>query len=126
MNKKDSLLRLAMQSRFGVLFVSLVLVMFLPYFLPAAIGQYAITLLLSAVLLAALAAVADTRRQRVIGFALWVPTLLFTWLSLVPGDLSTYLKLVFALAFLLYVAGAIFSYVLHAHDVDIATIPSTR
>ena len=122
MSKGDSLLRMATQSRFGVLFVSLVLVMFLPSFLPASVTQFGLPLLVTFVMLTALAAVADTRGQRMIGAALAVPTLLFTWLGLVPGDLTTYLKLAFSLAFLLYVAMAIFRYVLRAREIDVSTI----
>jgi len=122
MNKTNPLLRMAIHSRFGILFVTLVLVMFMPYFMPAPVSRYGIPLLFTLVMLTALAAVADTRRQRVFGAALAVPTLLFAWLDLVPGDLTTYLKLVLTLAFFLYVALAIFRHVLHAHEVDISTI----
>jgi voltage-gated potassium channel Kch len=120
--KTDPLLGIGMRSRFGNLFVSLVLVMFLPYFLPDTVTKVGIPLLFTVVMLTALAAVADTRVQRMIGAALAVPALLFAWLDLVPGDLTTYLRLVFTLAFLLYVAKAIFSYILHAREVDASTI----
>jgi len=122
MNRRESLLHMAIESRFGVLFLSLILVMFLPYFLPPGIGRYAISLLFTVVLLAALAAVADSRRQRVVGLILGAPALLFTWLDLVPGDLTTYLRFAFTLTFLLYVAVSIFRHVLHAREVDVATI----
>jgi len=122
MKKTDTLLSMAIQSRFGVLFLTLVLVMFLPYFLPAPIARYGIPVLFSLVMLPALAAVADTRSQRMIGVALALPALLFIWLDLVPGDVTTYLRIVFTLAFLVYVALAIFRHILRAREVDVTTI----
>ena len=122
MSNTESLIRMATKSRFGLLFVSLVLVMFLPYFRPGEMGRYLAPLLFTVVMLAALAVVAEARRQRLVGTMLAIPTLLFTWLDLVPGELTTYLKLFFALVFLLYVTLSIFRYVLHAREVDAATI----
>jgi voltage-gated potassium channel Kch len=116
------MLRMATESRFGLLFLSLILVMFMPYFLPHAIGRYAVILLFTVVMLSALAAVAGTRRQRLIGVILGIPAFVFTCLDLVPGDLTTYLRFVFTLAFLLYVTLAIFQHVLLAYEVDVATI----
>jgi len=122
MTRENTLLGIAMQSRFGVLFISLVLVMFLPFFAPGIVGKFAVPLLFTLVMLAALATVASTRRQFVIGVVLAIPAFLLVWLDKITGGAVAAWAYAFTLLFLLYVAMAILTYVLHAHEVDVSTI----
>jgi len=122
MTRENTLLGIAMQSRFGVLFLALVLVMFVPFLVPGILGKFLVPLLFTLVMLAALATVADTRRQFVIGLALAIPAFSLTWLDELAGGTLAAWHHAFSLLFFLYLAGAILTYVLHAHEVDVSTI----
>ena len=122
MSRENTLFGIAMQSRFGVLFVTLVLVMFVPFLMPGILGKFLVPLLFTFVMLAALATVADTRRQFVIGLALAIPAFSLTWLDKLAGGTLAAWHYAFSLLFLLYLAGAILTYVLYAHEVDASTI----
>ncbi len=114
---------LAPGSRFGVLLLSLVLMLFLPFVLPDRLETVVSPLLFTVVLLSSVSAVADTRRHITIGVALGIPGCVLIILSsvLVVPTLSVIAE-VYALTFLGYVAILILAFVLRARQVDLGIV----
>jgi voltage-gated potassium channel len=114
---------LAPGSRFGMLLTSLVVMLFLPFVLPAGLNAILSPLFFTVVLLSSLSAVADTRRHVVIGTALAVPgcVLIITG-SVTQIPTVTVLSEIVALGFLAYVAVTILVYVLRARQVDLGIV----
>jgi hypothetical protein len=106
---------LAPGSRFGVLLVSLILMLFLPFALPQRLE--------TVVLLSSLSAVADTRRHVRVGAALGLPGCALIIVSSVASlpTLSVIAEAV-AIAFLAYVAILILAFVLRARQVDLGIV----
>jgi len=110
-------------SRFGVLFASLLLMLFLPFVLPRPVAAVATPVLFTIVLLSSLSAVADTSRRVRFGALLGVPGCVLlvlasvseaAWLSMVAE--------VVAVVFLAYVAVHILAFVMRAQQVDLSIV----
>jgi hypothetical protein len=114
---------LAPGRRFGMLLTSLVVMLFLPFVLPASLNTILSPLFFTVVLLSSLSAVADTRQHVAIGAVLAVPgCALLIAASVTQGPRVIVLSEVVALAFLAYVAVTILGFVLRAREVDLGIV----
>ena len=114
---------LAPGSRFGVLLTSLVLLLFLPFVLPARLATVLSPVLFTVVLLSSLSAVADTRRHVVIGMTLAIPGCGLIIASSVRSlpTLVVVADLVL-IVFLAFVAVRILAFVLRSRQVDLGIV----
>jgi hypothetical protein len=110
-------------SRFGVLLVSLVLVMFLPFVLPHGLAALVTPILFTVVLLSSLSAVANNPRHVKLGAFLAVPgCILIVITSFADLPSLTIVAETVALLFLSYVAVLILAFVLRARQVDLGIV----
>jgi hypothetical protein len=114
---------LAPGSRFGVLLISLVVMLFLPFVLPHGLNTILSPVFFTVVLLSSLSAVADTRRHVAIGATLAVPgCVLIIAASVTQVPAFTVVSEIVALTFLGYVAVTILAFVLRARQVDLGIV----
>jgi hypothetical protein len=118
------IVRQAIRSRFGLLFVTLIAVMLLPPLMPQAVALNTIMLLLTAaVLFSGLYAVATSRQHLYVGLALIVPALtLGAYDRLRPSAMLEALELVFVMLFFAYLGWMLLLHVLAAKRIDVNII----
>jgi hypothetical protein len=123
MREIRSLLRSPLQYRYGTLFMSLLLLLALPAFLPERLEMLGTSIVFTLVVSAGVGAVAETRRGLRLALLIAVPTLLLMWAG---PRLGTQVPVVLAdillVAFLAYASAAILNHVLRADQVDLETI----
>ncbi len=110
----------ALRSRFGVLFVTLVAMLVAPNLVPYTPGLGLIlTLLTTAILLSGFVAVATDRVHLFIGLALVIPALALGWYEQATGSTTANILGVFVtMVFFIYLAWMVLLYVLAARKVD--------
>ncbi|MDJ0975209.1 MAG: ion channel [Planctomycetota bacterium] len=109
------------QSRFGLLFLVLLLTLLVPPLLPKRGGLPGLVLVvgLTLAVLSGLWAVAGTRRQGMLGVALLAAAIVLTWLEqAVVSDALDIAATAVSAVFVGYLAFATLAYVLHAKRVD--------
>jgi hypothetical protein len=123
MREIRSLVRAPLSYRFGSLFMSLLLLLALPAFLPESLEIIAVPFLLTLVLSTGVSAVAAGRSTLVIALAIAAPALILIWVGHATGSrLPMILGDVVLAAFLCYAAAGILNHVLHSDRVDAETI----
>ena len=113
------IVRDALRSRFGVVFVMLLASLVIPTILPYRLGlSLAFTILISTVLLSGLYAVSDNRRQMLFGLSLMLPAFAVEWVDEMTAVPLEPLSLCLTMLFLAYLAWMMFIKLLIARRVD--------
>jgi hypothetical protein len=114
-----NVVRDALRSRFGVVFVALLVALVVPAALPDRLGlSLVFTLAISAVLLSGLYAVSDTRTHMAIGLAIMLPAFAVEWLDEVTVVPLEPLSLLLSMLFFGYLAWMMFIRLVVARRVD--------
>jgi hypothetical protein len=109
--------------RFGLLFLTLLLALALPSFLPHGTAfQLAVQILITGVLLAGLTSVSRGTRLMLIGIAVVLPAIALNWLARLVDQHLIIASNVLAIAFLIYLAILIINYLLQAERADANSI----
>lgn len=104
--------------RYSVLFFALLLMMFLPYVIPASIERLVMAVAVVFLMLSALAAAADTARRFQIGVALVIPAAV-TWFSPAVATISLMpVSRALSVLFFGYVSYTLLRHVVRAREVD--------
>lgn len=117
---REAVLGQLLGSRFGFLFVALVLSLGIPPLLPRGpIVSVLMPAFFAAILISGLYSVSEKRRQLVFGLALVIPALIFSWsVRLYPADSLEIAGFALTGIFFLYLAWLILLFILSAPRVD--------